>query len=89
MQIHLTSLQFLSCAIAIVIVTCLATLALVAEVDRRRKPPLFLDYMRSDFDREHPQQDPFTERDELNAYIQHRIKAFESRDSAPPDGSWD
>ncbi|MGC1463884.1 MAG: hypothetical protein WA802_16915 [Terracidiphilus sp.] len=87
MQIHLTSLQLLSFAIAFVIVTFLATLALVAEIERRRKPPLLLDYVRLDFERELPRQDPLTERDELNAFIQHRIKAYESRKSITTDGN--
>jgi hypothetical protein len=89
LQIHLTSLQLLSFAIALVIVTFLATLALVAEIERRRKPPLFFEYMLSDFDRKQPKRDHLTEPDELNAYIQHRIKAYESRESSPPEGGWD
>lgn len=90
MQIHLTSLQFLSCAIAFVIVAFLAVLALTAEIDRRRrKPPPFVDYLRSDFDREHPQQEFLTEPDERNAHNLLRIKAREAHESNPLDGNWD
>jgi hypothetical protein len=90
LQIHLTSLQFLCCAIALVIVTFLVTLAVVAEIDRRRgKLPPFLDYLNSDFDREHPQQDFFTEPDEWNADNRLRMKSLEARENSPPEGNWD
>lgn len=90
MQIHLTSLQFLSCAIALIIVAFLATLALAAEIDRRRRrPPPFLDYLRSDFDREHPRQELLTEPDEWNAHNSLRMKPREAHESNPLDGNWD
>jgi hypothetical protein len=90
LQIHLTSLQFLSCAIALVIVAFLAVLALAAEIDRRRrKPPLFFDYLRSDFEREHPQQELLTEPDERNAHNLIRMKPHKARESNPPGGNWD
>jgi len=68
----------------------LVTLAVVAEIDRRRgKLPPFLDYLNSDFDREHPQQDFFTEPDEWNADNRLRMKSLEARENSPPEGNWD
>jgi hypothetical protein len=89
LQLHLTYLQLLSAGIALVLVAFLACLALAAFIDeRKRKQTPFLYYLRSDFDREHPQQDSFTEQDDWNSHNRVSTKDYEAGDSNPSHSDW-
>jgi hypothetical protein len=90
MHLHLTYLEFLSSAIALVVAGFLVSLTLASRIGRyRRKIPPFLDYLRSDFDRDHPQQDFLTESDDWTAHSRVRVNGYESRGSNLPDRDWD
>jgi len=58
MHLHLTYIEFLFVAIAVVIAATLGALALLASIERRRnRKALFLNYFNSHFDEDQFDQD--------------------------------
>jgi hypothetical protein len=90
LQLHLTYLQFLAAAIALAIAAFLALLALAAFIhDRRRKPPPFLDYHSSDFDRDYSRQDLLAGADEWREHNRIPAQAYGTHKANRHNGDWE
>ena len=92
MQPHLSNLQFLVGALALLFVAILA-LASLLDIRRKRTPP-FLNYFYTDFDQDQLDRDnsgkgSFSGLDEWRAYNRTRVHAYQARSTASHNGLWE